>query len=128
MKSRVYANDRAAFSAGSRDRDRDRILSPLLGPALGAGRRGVLRCAPRGQDDEITFTTAVAAQTVTEILHRLTGFMGEERRSSEVLLRFQDSLVSRNRQPAQPDCICMRKALWGRGDGREFLGVVWAKG
>jgi hypothetical protein len=61
------------------------------------------------------------------MLYRLTGFMGEERRSTEVLLRFHDSLVSRNRQPADPECICMRKALWGREAGRDFLGVLWAK-
>ncbi|GEJ55953.1 ThiF family adenylyltransferase [Anaeromyxobacter diazotrophicus] len=92
--------------------------------------RAAERYAPELEENDpavITFTTAVAAQGVTEMLHRLTGFMGEERRSTEVLLRFQDSLVSRNRQPPAPDCICMRKALWGRGDGRDFLGVVWAK-
>jgi len=92
--------------------------------------RAAERYAPELDENDpavITFTTAVAAQGVTEMLHRLTGFMGEERRSTEVLLRFHDSLVSRNRQAPDPDCICMRKALWGRGDGRDFLGVVWAK-
>jgi proteasome lid subunit RPN8/RPN11 len=93
--------------------------------------RAAERYAPELEENDpavITFTTAVAAQGITEMLHRLTGFMGEERRSTEVLLRFHDSLVSRNRQPADPACICMRKALWGRGDGRDFLGVVWADG
>jgi molybdopterin/thiamine biosynthesis adenylyltransferase/proteasome lid subunit RPN8/RPN11 len=92
--------------------------------------RAAERYAPELDENDpavITFTTAVAAQGVTEMLHRLTGFMGDERRSTEVLLRFHDSLVSRNRQPPDPHCICMRKALWGRGDGRDFLGVVWAK-
>lgn len=92
--------------------------------------RAAERYAPELDENDpavITFTTAVAAQGITEMLHRLTGFMGEERRSTEVLLGFHDSLVSRNRQPATPACICIRKAPWGRGDGREFLGVVWTK-
>jgi proteasome lid subunit RPN8/RPN11 len=92
--------------------------------------RAAERYAPELDENDpavITFTTAVAAQGITEMLHRLTGFMGEDRRSTEVLLRFHDTLLSRNRQPADPNCICMRKSLWGRGDGRDFLGVVWAK-
>lgn len=74
----------------------------------------------------IMFTTAVASQCIAEMLHRLTGFMGEERRSTEVLLRFHDTMLSRNRQPANSDCMCAQRALWGRGDERDFLGLVWA--
>lgn len=92
--------------------------------------RAAERYAPELDENDpavITFTTAVAAESITEMLHRLTGFMGEDRRSTEVLLRFHDSLISRNRQAPDPNCVCTRKALWGRGDGRDYLGVVWAK-
>ncbi len=75
----------------------------------------------------IAFTTAVGAQAVSELLHRLTGFMGEDRASSEVLLRIHDTAHGRNREPAKPGCICTRKDLWGRGDfKRDFLGLAWA--
>ena len=73
----------------------------------------------------ITFTTAVAAQAVTELLHRLTGFMGEERRSTEVLMAFHETKQYRNRPPAKRECICQVREHWGRGDSRNFLGLIW---
>jgi molybdopterin/thiamine biosynthesis adenylyltransferase/proteasome lid subunit RPN8/RPN11 len=73
----------------------------------------------------IPFTTAVAAQAVTELLHRLTGFMGEDRRSSEVLLVFSESRTRTNRQPPNPECLCAKRAVWGRGDTRRFLDMSW---
>lgn len=75
----------------------------------------------------IPFTTAVAAQAVSEFVHRLTGFMGEERRSSEVLMLFHESSVRKNRTPPEADCLCSQRELWGRGDGRDFLGLTWPK-
>lgn len=74
----------------------------------------------------IAFTTAVGAQAVSELLHRLTGFMGVERASSEVLMLVHDTAYGRNREAANPRCVCMRRDTWGRGDfKRNFLGVVW---
>ncbi len=73
----------------------------------------------------ITFTTAVAALAVSEFLHRLTGFMGEGRQSSEVLMFFHESMVRTNRTPSKPDCICTKTELWGVGDRRDFLGLTW---
>jgi molybdopterin/thiamine biosynthesis adenylyltransferase len=73
----------------------------------------------------IPFTTAVAAQAVSEFLHRLTGFMGEERRSSEALMFFHESRIRTNRMAPEADCLCSQRALWGRGDGRDFLGLTW---
>lgn len=75
--------------------------------------------------DPAMFTTAVAAQAVTEFLHRLTGFLGEERLSSEVLLFLHESQLRRNRQPPKEDCVCMEKRHWGRGDTKPFLGRTW---
>jgi molybdopterin/thiamine biosynthesis adenylyltransferase len=73
----------------------------------------------------IPFTTAVAAQAVTELLHRLTGFMGEERRSSEVLLVFSESRVRTNRVRPNLDYLCAQRAIWGRGDSKRFLDMSW---
>ena len=73
----------------------------------------------------ISFTTAVASQAVSEFLHRLTGFMGEGRLSSEVLMFFHESAVRTNRAAPGQDCLCTKRDLWGRGDGRDFLGLLW---
>lgn len=73
----------------------------------------------------ITFTTAVATQAVSEFLHRLTGFMGVERQSSEVLMFFHESTIRTNRTPPAEGCLCTKQDLWGRGDGRDFLGLMW---
>jgi molybdopterin/thiamine biosynthesis adenylyltransferase/proteasome lid subunit RPN8/RPN11 len=73
----------------------------------------------------ITFTTSVASQAVSEMLHRLTGYMGEERRSSEVLMMFHENEIRRNRAEPDPNCVCMQGGLWGQGDSRDFVGLVW---
>lgn len=74
----------------------------------------------------IPFTTMVAAQAVCELLHRLTGFMGEERVSSETLLLFDQLQIRTNRREPKPDCLCMQKSHWGEGDRRRFLDLNWA--
>jgi len=74
----------------------------------------------------IPFTTGVASQAVTELIQRLTGFMGDERKSSEVLLFFHTSEIHRNRQAPKEDCLCKDVGRWGRGDRRDFLGLAWA--
>ena len=84
--------------------------------------------APELTTDEpavVMFTTAVAAQAVSELLHRLTGFMGEERVSSEALLHFHEARVHTNRMKPKADCLCQQRHHWGRGDSRNFLGLTW---
>lgn len=73
----------------------------------------------------IPFTTAVASQGVQEMLHRLTGFMGADRHSSETLMLFHDRTVRTNRSPANPDCLCSQRQHWGKGDRRNFLDLMW---
>jgi molybdopterin/thiamine biosynthesis adenylyltransferase len=73
----------------------------------------------------VSFTTAVAAQAINEMIHRLTGFMGAERQSSEVLMLFSECGVRTNRDRPKPDCICQVQKHWGRGDTPRFLGKVW---
>ncbi len=74
----------------------------------------------------ISLTTCVAALAVTELLHRLTGFMGGERTSTEIVARFDHARLGKNHRAASPDCVCGDKGRWGRGDTEPFLGLSWA--
>ncbi len=73
----------------------------------------------------IPYTTAVAAQGVSELLHRLTGFMGPDRVSSETLLLFHEPSIKTNRVKSEADCLCAHRDNWGRGDRRSFLDLMW---
>lgn len=76
----------------------------------------------------VMFTTAVAAQAVTELMHRLTGFMGDERQSSEVLMFFNETMIKRNRESPSASCFCSDTTRWATGDaGRSYLGVSWPR-
>lgn len=71
------------------------------------------------------FTSATASLAVVELLHRLTGFMGGERCSSEVLLTFDQSRMRTNRVAPEKGCVCTDETAWGRGDESPFLGMTW---
>lgn len=73
----------------------------------------------------IAFTSATASAAISELLHRLTGFMGEERRSSEVLLAFDQSRIRTNRLEPRDSCFCNDQTVWGRGDAHPYLDMVW---
>ena len=73
----------------------------------------------------IAFTSAVASFAVSELLHRLTGFMGSERVSSEMLIAFDQSRIRTNRVAPREACQCADDTLWGRGDESPFLGMTW---
>ncbi|MEO6803179.1 MAG: ThiF family adenylyltransferase [Granulicella sp.] len=73
----------------------------------------------------VAFTSAVASFSVCEFLHRITGFMGENRHSTELLINFDQSKLRTNRVDAGEDCICTSDALFGRGDEEPFLGMIW---
>lgn len=88
-------------------------------------KEGYIKGLVTGEPAVVMFTTAVAAQAVSELLHRLTGFMGIERQSSEVLMLFSECRMRTNRQPPAAECICQQRDHWGRGDTRNFLGMVW---
>lgn len=73
----------------------------------------------------ITFTSPVASTAVAELLHRLTGFMGIERQSSEVLITFNENRIRTNRVEPREACFCSEPGGWGRGDEDPFLGLLW---
>ena len=74
----------------------------------------------------VSFTTAVAAQAVTELLDRLVGF-GPEPMPTEILLRFHDREVGRNRLEPRPHHLCDTSAGYlAAGDRDPFLGQLWS--
>lgn len=73
----------------------------------------------------IPFTTTVAASAISELLHRLTGFMGEDRDSSELLHLFDATSIRRNSKLPLPGCFCAPRSAWMRGDTRPLLDSAW---
>lgn len=73
----------------------------------------------------IPFTSAVASFAINEFFHRLSGYMGEDRASTEVFLLFDDSRISRNSTPPDGECMCSDRRRWGRGDTNPLLGMTW---
>lgn len=73
----------------------------------------------------IPFTTAIASSAVYELLHRLTGFMGNDRHSTEVLHLFDQSRIRTNVGRADSACFCQDRTFWGRGDVEPFLDLTW---
>lgn len=73
----------------------------------------------------IPFTSATASAAIGEFLHRLTGFMGSERKSSEVLLALDQSRVRTNRLEPREECMCGEQSFWGRADTSPYLDMVW---
>lgn len=74
----------------------------------------------------VAFTTSVASVAISELLHRLTGFMGKERTSSEVLYLFDQTRLRSNRTKPAEECICSNREIWGRGDSIPFLDLAWS--
>ena len=73
----------------------------------------------------VTFTSMVASLAINELLHRLTGFMGDDRASTEVMCFFDKLEFKRNRSKPEDGCLCSVKSNWARGDSKLFLGVTW---
>jgi molybdopterin/thiamine biosynthesis adenylyltransferase len=101
----------------------DRIRDEML-PAEERARRiaeGYSSELPTNSPAVIPFTTTVAAMAVEELMHRLTGFKGENRHASEVLVIFDKDHVSTNRREARTGCFCNKSIIWGAGDTKRFL-------
>jgi molybdopterin/thiamine biosynthesis adenylyltransferase len=73
----------------------------------------------------IPFTTTVASLAISEFLHRLSGFMGVERVSNEILIRFDESDIKRNSRSSKPDCFCGDSYYLNRGDTNPMLDSLW---
>jgi molybdopterin/thiamine biosynthesis adenylyltransferase len=73
----------------------------------------------------IPFTTSVAASGVSELLNRLTGFMGEVGQGSELLHLFDATVIRRNTKISMLECFCAPRDYWMRGDTRPLLDTSW---
>lgn len=73
----------------------------------------------------VSFTTAVAAQSVMEMLHLITGYMGDERDVRDILWRMDSTAYSFRPVPNSEGCSCTTPKKVGRGDRREFLGMLF---
>jgi proteasome lid subunit RPN8/RPN11 len=73
----------------------------------------------------ISFTTSVASWAVCELLHRLTGFMTDERVSMEALFLFDQSRVRTNSVTSEAGCFCADPSKYGRGDCDPLLDLTW---
>jgi len=118
----LYPGEACLFCRGAIDPNR--ILQETRSPEEQA-RRVEEGYAPElaiNNPAVISFTTAVAAVAINEFLHRLSGFMGAERKSTEVLCFFDKCQLKTNRLEANPDCFCMDRTLWGSGDSQHVQG------
>ena len=88
-------------------------------------REGYVAELPGVAPSVIMFTSAVASMAITELLQRLTGFMGLERKSTELLLRFDESRISTTSRGAESGCWCAEQENWGTGDVEPFLDMTW---
>lgn len=73
----------------------------------------------------VAFTTSIASSAISELLHRLTGYLGAERVSSELIYRFSDERLSTNTRAPQAGCFCADPRHVGRGDVPLFMNIVW---
>lgn len=75
----------------------------------------------------ITFTTAVAAYAVSELLNRLTGAIrGNSDPEHLLLFHMANGKVIHPAQPWTTECgVCGQPRHWGMGDTTPFLGQVW---
>ena len=98
-----------------------------LDPAQAAAlrREGYLLGVQEHAPSVIPFTTAIASVAISELLHRLTGFMGDDRVTSEVIYRMDWNRIRTNCTPPEPGCVCSNRAKWGVGDTRPLLDVTW---
>jgi hypothetical protein len=73
----------------------------------------------------IMFTSAPAGGSIAGMLHRFTGYMGTDRKSTEVIYRFDESKISTNSKTANEDCWCSQRESWDAGDRDPLLDLAW---
>jgi molybdopterin/thiamine biosynthesis adenylyltransferase len=96
-------------------------------PTSASERRkdGYLPELPGTAPSVIPFTTIVASTAVIEFLHRLTGFLGDERETNEVIQLFEQTRIVRNARLSSEECFCGDEMYIGRGDTNPLLDITW---
>lgn len=90
-------------------------------------REGYIPELPGTAPSVISFTTTIASTAINEFLNKLTGYMGSERESNEILQLFDTTVIKRNKQISKEDCFCGDPYFIGRGDKSKFLDLIWRK-
>ena len=88
-------------------------------------KEGYLPELPDTAPSVVSFTSAIAATAVNEFLHKLTGFMGSERKSNEILQLFDQNEIRKNTRLSNEECFCGDNVTIGRGDVKPFLDMRW---
>jgi len=73
----------------------------------------------------IPFTTNIASLAISEFIHRLTGYMGADRETNEIIMKFDETKISRNNRISKEDCFCGDKYYLLRGDTNPLLDLTW---
>jgi len=93
-----------------------------------AGRRrleGYIPELPGEEPAVIVFTTACAAMAVGEMLHRLTGYKGNDYSLGELVMQVDQTVIRKPGAVRTPGCICAKPELVCRGDQHRFLDQTW---
>jgi molybdopterin/thiamine biosynthesis adenylyltransferase len=114
---------RGRISAARVSAEAKRAVNPAEAAEL--AREGYIPELDETAPAVVPFTTTIAASAVAEFLHRLTGFKGSDRVSSEVLHLIDATTVRTNNPPSKDDCFCGDVSYWGRGDVTPFLDLTW---
>ena len=93
--------------------------------AAGRRREHYIPELPSAEPAVIAFTTATAALAISELLHRLTGFKGEDYQAGELVVRFDEGMIRKPGASQQPGCFCTNPAFISRGDQPRFLNQTW---
>lgn len=89
-------------------------------------KEGYIPELPDTAPSVIPFTTIVAATSIIEFLHRLTGFLGDERETNEVIHLFDQEKIGKNARASGTGCFCGDSSHAARGDvAPHSLGLTW---
>lgn len=121
----VIAGEACLFCRGRISPEALRIEALPLEERMAQAKEGYAPELEEPAPAVVSFTSAIASAAVTELLHRLTGFMGADRVSSELLFSFDETRIRTNRVEPREACACTDESVWGRGDEEPFLGLVW---
>jgi molybdopterin/thiamine biosynthesis adenylyltransferase len=73
----------------------------------------------------IPFTTNIASIAISEFLHRLSGYLGSDRTTNEIIHQFHLTELRRNSRSSSENCMCGNKKHIGKGDSELFLDLTW---
>ncbi len=74
----------------------------------------------------VCYTTGIASLAINELIHLLTGYMGTDRTTTEILILYDGLEILKSNIPPKPNCFCCSNTIIkGIGDTPDFLGMTW---